>query len=144
MPENRLIDSNIIVYAFDRSEGGKHEKAKAIISLCLDKKETFFISLQNISEFYNIVTTKIEKPLSKQEARKICYDLSRFSGFVKLVPNAQTLIEAMHLNEKYDLDYWDALIAATMRENHVSAIITENLKDFNKVPGINAVNPFIK
>ncbi len=38
--------------------------------------------------------------------------------------------------------FWDALIAETMLENGVSTIYTENEKDFKKMRGINAINPF--
>ncbi|MFQ5406347.1 MAG: hypothetical protein ACE5DI_04280 [Candidatus Micrarchaeia archaeon] len=35
-----------------------------------------------------------------------------------------------------------ALIAATMFENNCFEILTENVKEFKKIPGITAVNPF--
>jgi predicted nucleic acid-binding protein len=34
-----------------------------------------------------------------------------------------------------------ALIAATMQENNLKTIYTENIADFKKVPWLNVVNP---
>ncbi len=142
MQENKLLDSNILVYAFDKNEKQKHEIAKALLDRCLGKQENFFISIQNISEFYNVVTQNIEKPLSKTEAREICQEIIQFNGFVKLVPTVTTLLEAMKLNETYGIHYWDAILASIMRENAINSIYTENVDDFKKIPGLKIINPF--
>lgn len=41
------------------------------------------------------------------------------------------------------MKFWDVMLAAAMLENGVNKIYTENTKDF-KIPGIKAVNPFLK
>ncbi len=142
MQENKLIDSNIIVYAFDKSEKDKHENARVLLYSCLDKKERFFISFQNISEFYSAVTTKIEKPLQLEEARRICKLIIEFAGFIKIAPSTNAMINAMELNEKSKIPYWDALIVSTMLENNVLTIYTENVKHFERVPALKVINPF--
>jgi predicted nucleic acid-binding protein len=38
--------------------------------------------------------------------------------------------------------FWDALIAACMLENGIEIIVTENDRDFKRVPGITVTNPF--
>ena len=142
MIENRLLDSNILVYAFDRSEKEPHGISKSLLNTCLDGREQFFVSLQNISEFYRVVTCKIENPLPKAEARKICQKILTFSGFRKIAPTADTLPNAMYLNDRYGVPYWDALLAASLLENRVFVIYTQNVRDFEGIPGIRAVNPF--
>jgi predicted nucleic acid-binding protein len=142
MSAHKLIDTNILVYAFDSSEGEKHRKAKALLERCLKREESFFLSTQNISEFYQVVTRKIEHPIPKREALEICKKLVAFSGFVKISPEPPVLLDAMKLDSEHGADYWDALIAATMRANGVSTIINENGKDFRKIPGIAVENPF--
>jgi predicted nucleic acid-binding protein len=44
----------------------------------------------------------------------------------------------------YKIPFWDALIVATMEENSIDTIITENEKDFKKVKWIKTINPFKK
>ena len=41
------------------------------------------------------------------------------------------------------INCWDAFIAATMIENKIFNIYTENTKDFSKIDGIKARNPFV-
>jgi predicted nucleic acid-binding protein len=36
----------------------------------------------------------------------------------------------------------DALIAACMLENGIEIIVTENERDFKRIPGITVINPF--
>lgn len=138
----KLLDTNILVYAFDKSETQKHEKAKKLIEACITQKEQFYLSLQNISEFYHVITKFVEKPVSKPEARRICEKFVLFSGFVKISPTTHALLEAMKINAETGVGYWDALIAATMIENGVTTIITENGKDFGRIPGLVVLNPF--
>jgi len=138
----KLLDTNILVYAFDKSEAEKHEKAKKLIEACIARKEQFYLSTQNISEFYHVITKYVEKPVSKPEARRLCEKFIFFSGFVKISPTTPALLEAMRINAETGVGYWDALIAATMIENGITTIITENKKDFGKIPGLVVSNPF--
>src|SRR3989338_1161472 len=39
-------------------------------------------------------------------------------------------------------DIFDYYLAATMLDNGINRILTINTKDFSKIPGIEAVNPF--
>lgn len=63
MTDNHFIDTNVLVYCFDLSEKEKYKRANRLIK---DLKETsnLFISSQVLNEFINIVTRKIENPIS--------------------------------------------------------------------------------
>ena len=138
-----LIDSNIFIYGIDSSETSKHLIAKNLLKLCWLGKKTYCVSLQNLSEFFVNSTRKVAKPLSKEKGAKIVNKIIEFDGFKKLEPTKGTLKKAMDISVKENIEYWDALIAATMIENNISHIYTENIKDF-RIEGITAVNPFEK
>jgi len=137
-----LLDSNVFVYAFDKSEPKKYSIAKSMISKCLQGKAKYTVSIQNLSEFYNVVTTKIEKPMEPDNAEKIIHRVAFFEGFIKISPNLVSVLTAVKFSYKFKVHYWDCLIAATMLQNNIYKIYTENLKDFSKIPGIIAENPF--
>ena len=40
-----------------------------------------------------------------------------------------------------NISFWDLLIAETMKDARVSVLLTENIRDFSKVPWIKAINP---
>jgi len=54
---------------------------------------------------------------------------------------AKTIIRAHEIRDEYRLHFWDALLAATMEENSVRTIITEDAH-FQSVPWISLQNPF--
>ena len=55
--------------------------------------------------------------------------------------DARTLLSAFEINITYEAHYWDALIAATMRENNIFSIYTED-DDFESIPWLTVINPF--
>ncbi len=139
-----LIDSNVLVYAFDSSERAKHEIAKKILKKCFFGDEVYAVSIQNLSEFFVNITKKVEKPIQKNIASNIIKKIIMFNGFVKIEPNVKTVVKAMDISANENASYWDSLVAATMIENSVFHIYTENTKDFLNIKGIEAVNPFVR
>ena len=136
-----LIDTNILVYAYDESEGKKHEICKRLIDECWRLREKYSISIQNLSEFYVVITKKVEKPVPMETAREIIGDIIEFQNWIVMDYDAHTILSAIEINMMYEVHYWDALIAATMRENKIFCIYTEN-GDFKSIPWLKVINPF--
>ncbi len=137
-----LLDSNILVYAFDASERIKHKKAITLLDPCWLGGRTYAVSLQNLSEFFVTVTSKIPRPISKEAATNIVGKIIAFHGFLKLKPTETSVLRACEMSTGKGTPYWDALLAATMAEHGISHILTENIKDFRNIQGITVVNPF--
>ncbi|MBN2127740.1 MAG: PIN domain-containing protein [Candidatus Diapherotrites archaeon] len=138
MTDKGLIDSNILVYAFDSSEKNKQEKAKKFLTEIMINKKGI-LSIQNLAEFHATVTKKINKPISKEESQQIIKELS--DSFEILKYSEKTIINSINFENLYKTHFWDSLLASTMQENNVFLIYTENTKDFKKIPWIKAVNP---
>ena len=135
-----LIDTNILVYAYDESEGKKHEICKRLIDECWRLREKYSISIQNLSEFYVVITKKIENPVPMEMAKEIIEDIIEFQNWILMDYDPRTILSAIELNRVYKVHYWDALIAATMRENKIFSIYTED-GDFKNIPWLNVINP---
>ena len=56
MPD-RLIDTNILVYAYDTSEGTKHDIAKEILKK-IWQDGGGVVCVQNLMEFFVVITKK--------------------------------------------------------------------------------------
>lgn len=140
--ELALIDSNILIYDFDASDKLKHKKAKEILDACWTGKKRYAVSIQNLSEFFVNVTNKIEEPISIEDGTIAVKKMIMFNWLTKLEPTKQCVERALELCAQQKIHYWDALIAATMIENGIFSIITENTKDFSKIREIQAKNPF--
>jgi predicted nucleic acid-binding protein len=137
-----LIDTNILIYAYDDSEREKHHIAIRLFEKCWKKQLKYAFSIQNLSEYFVNVTKKIEKPISNIEASNNVRDILSFSHFLIYPFGANEVLIALDFVQEYKISYWDALIAAVMKENDISTIITENVKDFKKIPWIEVINPF--
>ncbi len=136
-----LVDTNILVYAYDRSEGSKHAACKRIIAEIWGGKREGAVSVQNLSELYVGLTKKVTNPLDEKIAEEIIASIVRFTGWRVLEFNKHTVLSAARLSRACRAPYFDALLAATMQENGVDAIITEDEEHFSKIPGIEVVNP---
>src|SRR3989344_5414498 len=65
--EISLIDSNILVYAYDSNENDKHIISKNILNKCWKKEVSYALSTQNLSELFVVTTKKISNPISMKE-----------------------------------------------------------------------------
>ena len=61
--ELALIDSNILSYVFDETEPEKNKICNELVVDCWKRKRDFAVSVQNLSEFYVVVTKKISNPI---------------------------------------------------------------------------------
>ncbi|NJD54414.1 MAG: PIN domain-containing protein [Candidatus Methanoperedens sp.] len=137
-----LIDSNLLSYVFDESEPKKRKICNELVADCWKRKRDLAVSVQNLSEFYVVVTKKISNPIPAKVAKDFIEHIIDFQGWHVLNYNAQTITSAIGISTKTGIYYWDALLAATMRENNVFSIYTENDMDFKKVPWLKTINPF--
>lgn len=140
--ELALIDSNILSYVFDESEPEKRRICADLAADCWKRKREFAVSVQNLSEFYVVVTKKISNPIPAKVAKDFIEHIIDFQGWHVINYDAQTIRSAIAISTKHGIHYWDALLAATMRENNIFSIYTENENDFKKIPWIKILNPF--
>ncbi|HHY10035.1 MAG TPA: PIN domain-containing protein, partial [Firmicutes bacterium] len=62
MTVNILLDTNVLVYAYDRAAAAKWEQAVEILDRAVRERQTA-ISSQVLGEFVLVVSRKIQKPL---------------------------------------------------------------------------------
>lgn len=135
-----LIDTNIFVYAYDTVDAVKHEISKEIVKRAWEKGA--IITLQNLCEFFVVITKKVERPVSRKQAREIIEDIIDSKEWIIIDRTEESLKKAMKLTQENGIHFWDALIAASMMEYGIKEIITENEKDFSLIKTIKSINPF--
>ncbi|MBU0635878.1 PIN domain-containing protein [Candidatus Micrarchaeota archaeon] len=137
-----FVDTNILVYAHDSSENEKHTKAQQIFKECYEGNRQLAFSTQTLSEFFAVITRKIKKPVSTANAQIIISTILNFNGMTTTVIQPDTILAATQTHKTTGVHYWDCLIAETAKANGIHNILTENTKDFKKISGIKAKNPF--
>ncbi len=136
-----LLDSNVLIYAYDKDEDKKRKIASNLLSSCFKKERKFALTNQILAEFSSIFLQKGKGNVGF--LKLIINDIFNCPEFLKLTYNERTILQALTIKEKFKIPFWDSLIVATMKENGIYHIYTENIKDFN-IFGIEALNPFEK
>lgn len=136
-----LVDTNVLVYAYDRSEPKKQKIALDILDH-LVRTQVGVLSTQILAEFFWIVSRRIPAPLSIEDASK------QVNLFVQSWPVLSIthliVIEATRGVMVHHLSYWDAQVWATARLNQVPMVLSEDFNDGSTIEGIRFANPFVK
>ncbi|MBI2091045.1 MAG: PIN domain-containing protein, partial [Deltaproteobacteria bacterium] len=117
-----FVDTNILVYAYDRTAGNKFERARELMERLWDTGEGA-VSTQVLEEFYVCVTGKIPQPLKPQGARDIVADLGTWRVVLLEVSD---VVKASRLSERLALSFWDGLILAAAQKEDAKVIWSED------------------
>ena len=138
MEDKYFIDTNILVWANDRTEKAKHERAKQILVDGIARGNVT-ISTQVLGEFYVTITRKIQVKLEPSIARKEIHLLKAIE-IVEIDLNL--VLQAIDISSKYDFSYWDSLILAAAQKAECTILYSEDLNPNQIVDSITIVNPF--
>ncbi len=140
-----LVDTNILVYALDDSDEFKHEVANDLFESLIAGDEKLAVSTQILSETLNVfaMAKMAQSSFNFEDVYSIISDIVHLSKIPKLLVTSETVLGAAKLHTQFNVRFYDALIAATMKENGITTIYTED-KDFEKISGIIVINPFAK
>ncbi len=136
-----LIDSNIIAYAYDDSEPKKRDRCLEIIRGVFNNQREGYVTNQILGELFYTLTKNFRQPVSIENAQLIVSSIIKSESWKKINYNCETVDKAIDLIKKFNVPFWDALIAATMIENNVFSIYTENVNHFKRVTMLKAINP---
>lgn len=142
MIDKVFIDTNILVYLFDKSEKEKQTRVKKLISDLL-LQTRMFVSVQVINEFISVTGKKIANPISPAQQREIIEFINDI--FIITPLNEVTTLNALEISQKYKLSFWDSLIISSALENICSILYSEDTQSgFSIFDKIKIVNPFTK
>ncbi|MCK4445503.1 MAG: PIN domain-containing protein [Candidatus Marinimicrobia bacterium] len=138
MKDKYFIDTNILVYANDRTEKGKYERAKQILFNGI-ANEDIAISTQVLSEFYVTVTKKIKVKLPANTAKK---EILLLKAIEIVEIDFNLIIQAINISDKNKLTYWDSLIIAAAQEARCNIVYSEDFNPDQTIGSVTIKNPF--
>ena len=133
-----FVDTNVLVYAYDRGAGPKHERALSLVEE-LWKEGNGILSTQVLQEFYVNVRRKAKKPVSIEQARALIAD---YLSWDPIVNDGATLLEAIDVEQRYQLSFWDSLIVAAAQKGGASVLFSEDFNHGQKFGSVVVQNPF--
>jgi predicted nucleic acid-binding protein len=134
-----LIDTNILLYAYDRGQPAKQPLALTVLDQLVEHGLGALTS-QVLAEFFVNATKKLQPPLSVEEAHGriqnylLSWEVLDITGAI--------VLEAVRGVRVYRLTYWDAQIWASARLNQIPLVFSEDFSDGVIIEGVRFVNPF--
>jgi predicted nucleic acid-binding protein len=133
-----FVDTNIIVYAYDRDAGKKYQIASKLVK-DLWHSGLGVLSTQVLQEFFVTVTNKISSPLDIVKATGIVKNLSKWNVIVN---DVNILLAAIEIHEEHKFSFWDSMIIAAAIKGGAKALLSEDLSDNQEIEGLIIKNPF--
>ena len=134
-----FVDTNVLVYAYDRSEPEKQGRALEVLDR-LATRGTGAISTQVLAEFFVAVTRKLPAPLSVSEGYERLENY--LQAWTVLDLTGMIVLEAARGVRDYQFSFWDAQIWAAARLNQIPMVLSEDFSAGSVIEGVRFIDPF--
>jgi predicted nucleic acid-binding protein len=131
-----FVDSNVLLYADDRSAGPKRDRARELIREVMGAG-TGVLSLQVLQEYFSVATKKLG--ISADGARQRIELLSRLDV---VILGVEDVLAAIDLHRLHQFSTWDALVIRAALNAGCRVLYSEDLQDGRRIDGLEIVNPF--
>ena len=131
-----FVDTNVLVYAHDGGAGKKQDRAIDLIAR-LNLTANGATSIQVLAEFFSVATRKLG--MTSSDAEEVVAD---FAVWRIHRPNHDDLIRAIHLQRRYRVNWWDALLINSALELGCSVLWSEDFNDGQRYSRLQIRNPF--
>ena len=133
-----FVDTNVLVYAYDRASGWKHGRARDLVEK-LWNEGSGILSTQVLQELYVNVRRKARPPVPQEEARTLIAD---YLAWDPVVNDGAAVLEAVDVGHRQQLSFRDALIVVAARKGGASVIYSEDLNHGQMFGSVQVLNPF--
>jgi predicted nucleic acid-binding protein len=135
MPIRSFFDTNVLVYADDKSAPAKQLKALDLVAEHR-RARSGVLSLQVLQEYFVTVTKKLH--LDASIARRKVELLAEFDV---AAPEVADILAAIDLHRLHKFSFWDALVLRTAKQAGCSVLFSEDMQA-REIDGLQIVNPF--
>jgi predicted nucleic acid-binding protein len=133
-----FVDTNVLVYAFEKGDSPKKRLAKGLINELMDE-DLLRMSTQVLQELFVTLTRKGNQRCSSEEALTILEDLAVWPV---MAIDFAAIRAAIRLADQAKLSFWDALIVTSAAQSGAAVLYTEDLNHGQEVLGVRISNPF--
>ncbi len=138
--ERFLVDTNILVYAYDRTEYTKQGRSRQVLEwLC--RKGLGVLSTQVLGEFFSAVTRRLTERMSARDGYAIIKDYA--SSWKVLPMTAETILESARGVVEHQFSFYDAQIWATAKLNGIPDVLSEDFSHGRRIEGVAFRNPLL-
>lgn len=140
MTDRLFLDTNILVYLYDTDAPEKQEASRDLFARVAERSDVaLVVSTQVLQEFYVTMTRKFSKRMPEREVLRAMQGLRSFPVIQVNVP---MIFDAIELGRRFQLSFWDSLIAQAATAAGCSRILTEDLQHQMRIGNLVVENPF--
>jgi predicted nucleic acid-binding protein len=135
-----FVDTNILIYAHDRSAGVKHARARQLLEQLWSSGEGV-LSTQVLQELCVNLRRKVARPVPLEEIRRLIQD---YLSWEVVVNTPESAIHALEIESRYKISFWDALILHAAESSGAAILYSEDLASGQRYGSAQVVNPFVE
>jgi predicted nucleic acid-binding protein len=136
MPARSFFDTNILIYADDKADPAKQQRALDLVAEHR-RGRTGVVSLQVLQEYFVTVTRKLQV-----DARVARRKVELLAEFDVATPEVADILAAIDLHRLHGFSFWDGLILRAAKQAGCSVLFSEDMQEERQVDGVRIVNPF--
>lgn len=137
-PPRAFVDTNVLLYAHDRSAGEKQIKAAKLLAQ-LWEDQNGVASPQVLQEFLVNAVRKLQSPLSLAQTRDI---VRTYGLWVTRDSKVEDILRATEIMELTAFSFWGSLIIASAEASGCEVLYSEDMQHGQQVAGLTICNPF--
>ncbi len=139
-----FLDTNILLRLIEINHP-HHKAVSEALRILRRQNNTFYVVLQNVSEFWNVCTRPADKNGLGISIAKTDLHLKRLERFFKLLPDTVEVYrnwrELVVKHSVSGIQVHDAKIVAAMKAHNIENLLTFNAKDFKRYTDIKIFEP---
>lgn len=134
-----FLDSNVFIYLFDTTDERKRAIARRLVASAIET-DSACISFQVVQETLRVVTGKLPKPLTPDDAQAFLQH--SLMPLWRVMPSPALYAAALRLRARWQLGFYDALVVAAALEAGCKHLLSEDLQHGQRIEGLRIENPF--
>lgn len=138
MTANIFVDTNVLVYSRDASKPEKQSQAAEWMNYLWNAGRGC-LSMQVVSEYYSVVTSKLKPGMELSIARE---DIEDLLAWQPLPLTSELTQEAWLVQDQFRLSWWDSLIVSAARVQNCTYLLSEDFQHAQDFHGVRVINPF--
>ena len=132
-----FLDTNVLVYAYERSNPDKKQIARELVRRAVAGE--FVISTQVLAEFASTLLHKVQPAISFE---RVIEELDVLAPIPVILPDAGIVRRAVDAQGAFGVHVYDGMIIAAAERAGSKTIWSEDLNPGQKYFGVNVANPF--
>ena len=139
MQDKFFLDTNILVYSFDKMQPDKQKISRQLIKKGLEEGRGC-LSYQVIQEFLNVAGKKFEVPLSYKDRR--IFLTSVIEPLCEVYSSIDLYHLALEIAKGWKYGFYNSLIIAAALQANCTILYSEDLQSKQIIRDLQIINPY--